>query len=220
MLLFILPYSKRQSRLKVKDCGENRFAFPEVEPLAVKVEESFLKGEKHLLPAWKRFKSVFWESLEFWVLPPPVAQFIDEHSLVFSPVYGLLKPSSCIPYLPVDWKESYEGKSLFAFWKEHLKALSPKLLEGKTLFLFAGARERSLLDLKEAERLVSFEYYRKDQKVKNPAKHWAYTLRYIAEKGIDMDSLHRINFYDYKVEDIQEKGKRFLVRMRSEGRYV
>lgn len=191
-----------------------------LEPLALAVERSFLKGGDELLPVWKRFKSPFWESLEFWVLPPPVAQFIDEHSLVPSPVYGILKPSSCIPYLPISWQEGYEGKSLYTFWKEHLRPLSSRLFEDKTVFLFAGKKELSLFDLRKAKRLVKFTYYRKDQKVKNPSKHWAYTLRYIGEKRLELDSLHKINFYDYKVERIEEKGILLEVVMRGEGGYI
>ena len=42
---------------------------------------------------------------------------------------------------------------------------------------------------------------------------------YIAEKELQLSELHRINFFDYKVEDIREKGKHIYVILRSEGRY-
>lgn len=70
-----------------------------------------------------------------------------------------------------------------------------------------------------AEKLVSFQYYRKGKIVNNPAKHYAYTLRYIAEKGLSPFELFRINFYDYRVESVEDRGKKVIVKLMSEGGY-
>lgn len=219
MFLFLLPYSKSQSGIRLKDCKDGRFELPEIEPLARSVEREFLKESLPPSPLWRRYKNAFWESLEFWVLPPPVAEYIDGHSFVPSPVYGLLKPSACLPYLPVGWEERYKGKSLLGFWKEHLKPLSPKLFKGRHVINFLSSKEASLFDLSHAQKVIEFEYYRKGRRVKNPMKHRAYTLRYIAEKGLSLDKLDRINFYDYKVTEVLQGKRKIRVIMRSEERY-
>lgn len=219
MFLFLLPYSKSQSEIRLRDCKNGRFELLEIEPLARSVERELLKESSTFSPLWRRYKNAFWESLEFWVLPPPVARFIEEHSLVPSPVYGLLKPSACLPYLTVSWEDTYKGRKLLSFWKEHLKPLSFKLFKGRYVFNFLSSREASLFDLSQAEGIVEFEYYRKERKVKNPMKHRAYTLRYIAEKGLSLEELDRINFYDYRVIEILQRERKIKVVMRSGGSY-
>lgn len=68
-------------------------------------------------------------------MPPRVMEYVVENSLVLSPLYGLVKPTACIPYAPLGWKELYQGKTLFDFWKEHIKNLSRKLFKDKVLVL-------------------------------------------------------------------------------------
>ncbi|MGK0689459.1 MAG: peroxide stress protein YaaA [Aquificaceae bacterium] len=217
MFLFILPYSKKQHRINLRDC-DSAYGLLEFEPFSRLLEKAFSQ-DSFIAPLYRRFGGPFWKSLEMWVMPPKVMEYINENSYVLSPIYGLVKPKACMPYAPIGWKDVYEGKSLFDFWKPHIKNVSQRLLNGKVVFPFISKEYLSLFDLSNVEKVVSFEYYRKDKKVMNPAKHHAYTLRYIAEKELKLSELHRINFYDYKVEDIREKGKHIYVILRSEGRY-
>lgn len=218
MFLFLLPYSKIQKKLSIRNCDERRFSFEELEPLARSVEKELVK-DNSLAPLYRRFGGLFWESLELWVLPPKVSQYIESNSLVLSPVYGLLKPSACLPYAPVSWNSLYNQKRLIDFWKEHFRNLSERLFCGKYVVPFFGKAYKSLFDFSSAESVLLFEFYRKGKKVKNPSRHYAYVLRYIAERDLSPSDLQRINFYDYKVEDIKKKGKTITVLMKSEGRY-
>ena len=218
MFLFLLPYSRLQRKLVFKNCDDSRFTLEEFEPLARSIEKEFVK-DYSLAPLYRRFRNVFWESLELWVLPPPVVRYIEENSWVLSPLYGLVKPTACIPFAPVSWKEFYGEKTLMDFWKEHIRNLSKKLLSEKVVVSFVGKPYEKLFDLKHAKGFLSVEYYRKDQRVKLPYKHYAYTLRYIAEKNLSLSELEKINFYDYKVESVKSLCNKTLVVMRSEGRY-
>lgn len=218
MFLFLLPYSPVQKRLAVRDCFEDRFSLEEFEQFARSIEKRFVSDET-LAPLYRRFGGPFWESLELWVLPPPVVNYIRENSWVLSPIYGLLKPTTCIPYATASWQTTFEGKRLIDFWKTHIRNLSRKLLEGKMLVPFVGGRYLRLFDLKAPMGVLRFEYYKRDKKVRNLAKHYAYTLRYIVEKGVSLSSLERINFYDYRVESVEQRGKDIVVVLRSEGRY-
>ncbi|MFN7065579.1 MAG: peroxide stress protein YaaA [Aquificaceae bacterium] len=213
MLLFLLPYSKRQHRITPKECREDRFNLEEFEPFSRLIEKRFsIKGS--LAPLYRRFSGSFWESLELWVMPSRVINYVVENSWVISPLYGLIKPNACIPYAPLDWRED-----LFDFWKAHIRNLSERLLKGRVLIPFLSKRYKSLFDLSFSEEIIGFEYYRKGMKVKNPDKHYAYTLRYIVEKEIDLSEFHRINFYDYQVHEVIKRDKQTIICLRSEGRY-
>ncbi|MCS7262218.1 MAG: peroxide stress protein YaaA [Aquificaceae bacterium] len=216
MLLFLLPYSKKQRSISFKNCTDGRFEIKELEPFARRVEGA---SSNSLAPLHRRFAGPFWESLELWALPTRVVEYIKEKTFVLSPVYGLLKPTACIPYLPVGWEEKHGEVKLLDLWRRVLRPFSRELLQGKVVLPLLPKAHLSLFDLSWAERVVKFEYYTKDQKVKNPYRHYAYTLRYVAERALEPEDFGRINFYDYRVEAIEHEGKVTLVRFRSEGRY-
>ncbi|MDW8033194.1 MAG: peroxide stress protein YaaA [Aquificaceae bacterium] len=218
MFLFILPYSKKQCPVSFRVCNSERFNLAEFEPFARLLEKSFSE-DGSLAPLYRRFSGPFWDSLELWVMPPKVMEYVRENSFVLSPLYGLVKPTACIPYAPIGWQELYQGKTLFDFWKEHIKKLSSKLFKDKVLVPLVPKEHLSFFDLKVVEKVVSFQYYKKGKRVKNPAKHYAYTLRYIAEKGLSPSELFKINFYDYGVESVEDRGRRVFVNLRSEGGY-
>ncbi len=221
-VVFLLPWSKKQSSINLIRGGEGSLpsSFPELNPLRKALVDFFNVKLIPLTPVWRRYKNRFWEELCFWVLPPPVQKRIEERGVVLSPLFGLLKPSDNIPKYEVSWKDTFEGKSLKRFWKEHLQSIIQKLLKGKTVFDFLSSEEREIIDFPEETKRIVFEYIRKDKKVINSLPHRAYTLRYITEMEISPDNLERINFLDYKVERIEEKGNVLKVIMKSEGKYI
>lgn len=218
MLVFILPYSKKQNRITFKDCKESRFSLEEIEPF-VRILEKRFSLDGGLAPLYRRFGGDFWESLELWVMPAKVMEYLKENSWVLSPIYGLLKPDACIPYAPIDWKEEYEGEKLFDFWKKHIKNLSKMLLKDKIVISFVPKKYLSLFSLSYAKEIVFFEYYMGEKKIKNPEKHLAYTLRYIVEKGLDLTEFYKIDFYDYQVFESLKRDNYLYLRFRSGGKY-
>lgn len=216
-MFYILPSSKKQSNMKGSQQSMPHTGFFETK--AQKLVRCFRVGED-LLPVFRRFKNAFWESLEYWVLPPAVQKRIKERSLVLSPLLGIALIDSPVPNYNFGWEDECEGVKLRDFWVQDIKNLTKKLLEDKVVMLFVGKKEASLLDLSTADKVITFEYYRANKKVKNPMPHRAYTLRYIAEKNLNISDLFKINFYDYTVESIQEKGRYINVLLKSEGRYI
>jgi cytoplasmic iron level regulating protein YaaA (DUF328/UPF0246 family) len=55
---------------------------------------------------------------------------------------------------------------------------------------------------------------------RSPQSHRAYLLRYIAEKSLSLEELSRLNFYDYKVKEIEEKGRLIKVIVEGQGAYI
>jgi len=173
-----------------------------------------------LLPVWRRFKNSFWDSLEFWVLPPPVQSFIAQRSFVLSPLLGLVDINSPMPYAPISWQESCNGKKPKDLWKDSLKNLCKTIFDGETVLSFLGKEEEKLLDFRPSAQVIRFVFYKKGKKVINTQRHRAYVLRYIAEKGLNPEELHRINFYDYRVKEMVKKGKTLYVIFEGEGAYI
>ncbi|MGC8853091.1 MAG: hypothetical protein ACP5P0_05755 [Hydrogenobacter sp.] len=77
-----------------QDYRDERFAslYPKAKELmhCFNVKEEFL-------PLFLRYKNKFWDSLEYWVLPPAVQARIKERSVVLSPLLGLASVESLAP---------------------------------------------------------------------------------------------------------------------------
>ncbi len=221
-MYYLLPSSLKQSKLKLRfeNEDEQSVSFDEFEPIRkTLIKCAFLDKSAHLLPVWRRFKGPFWDSLEFWVLPPVVQKRIEKHSLVLSPLYGFLSISNLIPLYKLKWESLCYEKKVKELWRPVLKEKSREIFRDKVIFNFLGNESR-LLDFSTTRKTVEFEFYRKDKKVKSNARHKAYVLRYIAERDLDISQLDKINFYDYKVESILEEKNTIKVTMKSEGRYI
>ncbi|WP_448583992.1 peroxide stress protein YaaA [Thermocrinis sp.] len=222
-MLFLLGSSKLQSRIRLREnitAGVEVYPFQELTPKRVELINCFGISMEDLSPVWRRYKNHFWDSLEFWVLPSEVQSFISDRSLVLSPLLGLININSPLPYAPLSWDSECKGKKLRDWWKEDLRNLSKKILEGKIVISLLGSKEEKILSFEGISKLVRFEFYRRGKKVKNPQKHKAYVLRYIAEKRLSLEDFHRINFYDYQVKDIREEGKTMHVTFEGAGAYI
>lgn len=218
-MYYVLPSSKKQSKLKAgQHVGTFEGRFAHLHQKAERLMRCFdVYGEP--LPLWRRFKNRFWESLEYWVLPPAVQKRINDRSIVLSPLFGIASVESPIPEYHFGWEDTCEGVKVKDYWIKDIKNLTRKLFEGKKVVLFVG-KETALLELSTAERVITFEYYRGEKKVRNPMRHKAFTLRYIAEMDLALEDFSKINFYDYSVNDVIQKGKKILFVLRSEGRYI
>jgi Uncharacterized protein conserved in bacteria len=143
-----------------------------------------------------------------------------ESSVVLSPLFGLLRVDTPIPYAEHSWEDNCQGSKLKDWWKASLKQVSKELFKDQVVVPLVGRQEEGLLDLRTAHKVVRFFFYKKGQKVINPQPHRAYLLRYIAEKRLSLEELSKINFYDYRVKEIEEKGRLIRVIVEGQGAYV
>lgn len=227
MIFYLLPWSKKKSRMDIvkedllevwKDRKGNRFDF--LNDVRLPLIKEFGVSTSPLAPVWRRYKGKFWEELSFWALPSRVQQDIEDRALSLSPLMGMVGAGDLLPYEELSWKDRYEGKSLRNFWKEVLKPYTEKMFDSSVVFNFLSSEEKDVITLPENARVVSFEYIRKGKRVVNPLPHRAYTLRYIVEMKVDIDTLPKINFLDYKVSKVREDGNAIKVVMESEGKYI
>ncbi|GAB6065703.1 peroxide stress protein YaaA [Aquifex pyrophilus] len=227
MIFYLLPSEGKQSSMDL--VKEDLFSlweskehnrFPQLNPYREELIKHFNVSTSPLAPAWRRYKGKFWDSLEFWCLPPKVQQDIKDKGIILSPLFGMLGVEDYIPKYHVSYGDVYGGKKVKTFWKEVLKEITENLLNEAVVFDFLTTDQRETVSFPENAKVVRFEYIRKDKKVVNPMPHRAYTLRYIAEWNVNLENLDKINFYDYKVEDVREEGNLIKVVMRGEGKYI
>ncbi|MCS7083949.1 MAG: hypothetical protein NZL90_03050 [Aquificaceae bacterium] len=202
MIIFLLPHSKKQSKIYLKDClGKSP------PPAIANVDRG-----QNLLPLWRLLKGPFWESLDLPALPPSVREFILNNSLVLSPVFGLISPKECVYYHPFGYKELKESLS-------SIKIIAKNRLNGAKIFLFCSSFEASLIKSVKASQIFEFRFRKAGNLLKDRRRYLAYCLRYIAEYCPDLSCLERINFLDYKVESIHSEGFKTTILLSSPGRY-
>ena len=227
MILYLLPSERKKSKMDLvkedyfsilEDREKNRYQF--LNDLRKELIKEFNVKTFPLLPAWRRYKGKFWESMEFWCLPLKVQQRIIDRGIIISPLFGLLAVSDLIPEYYLNFNDKFKGKSLKKLWKEKLESYLIKTLENTVVFDFLTSEQREVVSFPESARVVKFEYMKRNKKVVNPMPHRAYTLRYIAEKDINLENIEKINFYDYKVKEIKENGNLITVVMEGEGKYI
>ncbi len=222
-MLFVLPWSKRHSRIKLREkfpFGLEVYPFEGLNAKRIEVINCLGINMDEPVPLWRRLRGNFWERLEFWVLPPPAQEFVVKSSVVLSPLFGLLRVDTPIPYAPYSWENTCQGTKLKDWWKGSIRELSKEIFMNQVVVPLVGEQEERLLNLGTASKVVRFSFYKKERKVANPQPHRAYLLRFVAEKGLTLEEISRLNFYDYRVKDIQEKDKLIKVIVEGEGKYI
>jgi len=226
MILYLLPSERKQSSMDLvkEDFFEAlpRLSFPFLNTYRREIAEFFGVKRTPLLPLWRRYKGPFWDSLEFWCLPPEVQKKLEERGMVISPLLGFAKPYDLAPKYSFSFSDKVGKRSLASYWRPVLRSLFPEAVrEFPIIMSFVSKEEEALLGIPEDKILVRFEYYKKGKKVLNSRAHRAYTLRYILEKGVEkIEDLGRINFYDYTVKEIIRDKNLIKVILEGEGNYI
>ncbi len=125
-----LPEADLQKLFNVKD--DNLAA-------AIAANRAILSAE--LLPAIQRYTGVMFDFLDYPSMPPDDRHTFDTHALIFSGVWGLLRPTDLIPdyKLKIDASLPNLGR-VSAFWKPHLSRVLNPILAGQIVWdLLPGA---------------------------------------------------------------------------------
>ncbi len=106
---------------------------------AIATNRAILRGE--LLPAIQRYTGVMFDFLDYPSMPPDDRHTFDTHALIFSGVWGLLRPTDLIPdyKLKMDASLPDLGK-VSSFWKPKIsRVLNPTLTGHIVWDLLPGA---------------------------------------------------------------------------------
>jgi len=224
MDFYLLPWSRKQSSVSTlnADLREvwSKHAFAELNPLRERLIGHFALNPAPLAPAWRRYSGRFWEELCAWALPGRVLAEIERRGILFSPLFGLLSAGDPIPRYTLNWQDRCGEVSLRNLWTLALRPVLCDLFDSAVLYDFLSSRDRKLLFVPRNALRVSFLFYKRDRRILNDLPHRAYTLRFMVERSLDIHTLEKINFLDYSVSEIRERGQEVEVVLRGGGAYL
>ena len=105
-----------------------------------------------VLPAIDRYNGVMYSHIGYTEMSELGKAFFDEHFLILSGMYGLLRPQDLIG----NYKLPIETKGLYQFWEEKIIDALIKIKPTKIYNLLPGSYEK-LLYLKKKEKILTFE---------------------------------------------------------------
>jgi cytoplasmic iron level regulating protein YaaA (DUF328/UPF0246 family) len=136
-----------------------------------------------LLPAIQRYSGVMFDFLDYDGMAAPYRSAFDEHAILFSGLWGLLRPTDLIPdyKLKMDAKLPQIGK-VSAFWKPQIGAVLNPMLEDAVVWDLLPGAHRAAWDGKAdyaARWQVKFVQRgeRKGKPVYKTVTHWSKTLK-------------------------------------------
>jgi len=147
-----------------------------------------------LLPAIERYTGVMFDFMEVATLPAPARQAFDKHAILFSGLWGLLRPTDLIPDYKLKMDARLPGIGNAAlFWRPEISRTLNEIVEGQVVWdLLPGAHGKAW-DHKAsmaARWQVKFvERMEKNGEVKyRTVSHWSKALkgalvRFICEHG-------------------------------------
>ncbi len=106
---------------------------------AIAANRAILRGE--LRPAIQRYTGVMFDFLDYPSMPPDDRHTFDTHALIFSGVWGLLRPTDLIPDYKLKIDATLPGLGrVSTFWKPQLSRLLNRVLVGQLVWdLLPGA---------------------------------------------------------------------------------
>lgn len=173
-----------------------------------------------LLAAIDRYSpGVMYRATEFTSLPTGAQRRLLENGIIFSGLFGLLRPDDLIP----DYKLSMGAKvdgigKVSAYWKPHLTARLAELLDGQAVWnLLPGSHDEAWEDTGAAARVIRVKFVREVDGERKPISHGVKELRgalaaYIVNETADhvdaLDFWEAPDGYelDREASDLDERG--------------
>ena len=174
---------------------------------------------------------VMYAAMDFAGLPTGSQRRLLENGVIFSGLFGLLRPDDLIPNyrLKMDARVGDLGKAS-AYWRESLSATLNELLTGQAVWnLLPASHEAAWDDTETYARMIRLKFYRQDESgERTPVTHGIKQLRgslvahIVNETADSVDSLHLWESPDgYEVDEdaseINEAGGGTVVMVSSPG---
>ena len=135
---------------------------------------------------------VMYRAMSFPDLPTGAQRRLLENGIIFSGLFGLLRPDDLIPNYRLKMDARVEGVGkVSAYWRERLSETLNALLRGQAVWnLLPGAHEAAWDDAETYARMIRVKFFREDDGERKPVTHGIKDLRgalvaYIVTEMVD-----------------------------------
>lgn len=157
------------------------------------------------MKAIQRYNGVAFEAIDYNNLQTNAQNFIDDHVLIYSNLFGILRADSMIPDYKFKQGATLPHSDCEKYFQKHLKDLLDTYLGDEILDLSAGYY---LKFYKPIGKVITFKFLKEGKIVSHYAKYYrGDTVRQIALHQIDsFEKLMNFSFTNLHLVEIQKKG--------------
>lgn len=168
-----------------------------------------LQGAPRLAALERYGPGVLYQALNFQGLPTGAQRRFLEHTIIFSGLFGLLRPDDLIPMyrLKMDAALPELGK-VSSYWKTHLSDRLNALLAGRVVWnLLPGIHNDAWNDTRTYENCITVNFVQQSQGERKSISHGVKALRgklaafIVRDEGATLENLHEWNAPDGFVFD-------------------
>ena len=199
--------------------------------LAEAVEANLAVYQSPLMAAVDRYSpGVMYASMDFAGLPTGSQRRLLENGIIFSGLFGLLRPDDLVPNYRLRMDASVEGiGKVSSYWKKPLSDTLNTLLTGQAVWnLLPGAHEAAWDDAETYGRMIRVKFYKEEDGERKAVSHGVKELRgalvaYIVNETADsveaLDDWEAPDGYevDPEASEINEAGGGTVVMVSSPG---
>ena len=148
-----------------------------------------------------RYTGVAFEYLDYPTLPDKAKEYLNENLIIFSNLFGILKPLDLIPYYTLK-QGSKPGFDIYKFYAPHIQEILDSLNEE-----FIDLRAKFYEKMFKPKNAITFKFIKNGKVVSHFAKAYRGTLtRHIAiNQPKTIEEVLKIEFPGIEIIEIQEK---------------
>lgn len=160
-----------------------------------------LQGAPRLAALERYGPGVLYQALNFQGLPTGAQRRFLEHTIIFSGLFGLLRPDDLIPMyrLKMDASLPEIGK-VASYWKAHMSERLNTLLNGRIVWnLLPGIHNEAWSDARTYENCITVNFVQQTETGRKSVSHGVKGLRgklaafIVRDEGATLDTLHEWN---------------------------
>ena len=160
----------------------------------IKEEIKSRKAKKAIL----RYSGVAFEYLDYQTLPEDAKEYLNENLIIFSNLFGILKPTDLIPFYTLK-QGAKPGFDIYKFYAPHIQKVLDEY-DDEYIDLRAKFYEKMF----KPKNSISFKFIKNNKVVSHFAKAYRGTLtRHIAlHKPKNFEEVLKIDFEGIKIKEI------------------
>lgn len=143
-------------------------------------------------------------------------EYLENNLLIFSALYGLVKPSTKIRRYRLDMTMKVLKESFYEFWKNDINLYFSKNLENKVLINLASGEFSKIIDRKLIKNIIDIDFKEnKNGEYKSVSSYAKQArgqfLKILAKNNIkDLENMKKIEFNNYKYNEKLSNNKKYI----------